>query len=846
MKANGSIEERFTRTWQSRPGISGWIAEVNNRPLGLRYMVTALAFFSVAVVMALVMRIQLAVPDNTLLDPDTYNAIFTMHGSTMLYLFAVPFVEGLGLYLIPLMIGSRDVAFPRLTAFGYWMYLFGGLVIFSSFLFGEVPAAGWTAYTPLSGPQYSGSGVDFWLLGLGLVEIAGITAAIEIVVTILKLRAPGMALQHMPLFAWTYLISGFMILFSFPVLLLATLLLELDRAFSFQFFNPALGGSSLLWQHLFWWFGHPEVYIIFLPATGVVSTIIPVFARRRIVAYPLILAALLIVGFVSFGLWTHHMFTSGIPELPMFFFTAASFMISLAAGVQIFAWIATLWGSRPRFSVPMLYILAFFFIFVNGGLTGVMVATMPFDWQVHDTTFVVAHFHDVLIGGAVLPFLAGLHFWLPKITGRMGGKTWDRVAIGLIFIGFNCTFMPLYAAGLFGLRRRVYSYPEEMGVGTLNLVSSMGAGVLALGFAVALLSLLWHARWGRPAQSDPWQGGTLEWSVTSPPPPYGFRRPAVVAERYPQWLRETAGGPATEPAGGDDYSKELNRVAAVMDGRPAGWRATLVTDGTNGRPQAVQSLPGPTLLPLWIALVLLGATIFFLGQRYLAAAAVTIPALALIAWWATQNPVQDRQEAEELTARLKLPLLTSGRLSTGWWGTVGMLAVLTTVFGALIYSYFYLRLYSDQWPQADLPLPQLDFAPLIFALLAGGGVALAFSSRGWRRGSRPAVLFGLAAAIALGLGFIAGLIWLLLAEPFLPSANAYASIFFTLHGFVLLVTLTGISLLIGVLIRVIGKDEPFSAPRLMLWLQNSEMLWYFAVAAGLAGFAITYLVPRLL
>jgi len=456
MKPDELTEERFTQTWMSRPGLLGWLAEVNNRPLGVRYMITSLVFFAMAVVMALVMRTQLALPDNNLLAPDTYNAIFTMHGSTMLYLFAVPFVEGLGLYLIPLLIGARDVAFPRLTNFGYWMYLFGGLIFFASFLFGTVPDAGWTAYTPLSGPKYSGPGMDFWLLGLGLLEIAGITAAIEIVVTILKFRAPGMALANLPLIAWTYLVIGFMILFSFPVLLLATLLLELDRAFGFQFFNPDMGGSSLLWQHLFWWFGHPEVYIIFLPATGVISTIIPVFARRRIVAYPLILAALLITGFVSFGLWTHHMFATGLPELPMLFFTAASFMVALAAGIQIFAWIATLWGSRPHLGVPMLYILAFFYIFIQGGLTGVMVATMPFDWQTHETTFVVAHFHDVLIGGAVLPFLAGLHYWMPKISGRLPGELWDRVAVGIIFVGFNLTFIPLYVAGLFGMRPNIH------------------------------------------------------------------------------------------------------------------------------------------------------------------------------------------------------------------------------------------------------------------------------------------------------------------------------------------------------------------------------------------------------
>lgn len=846
MKPDALTEERFNRTWMSRPGLLGWIAEVNNRPLGVRYMVTSLIFFAIAVVMALVMRTQLALPDNNLLSPDTYNAIFTMHGSTMLYLFAVPFVEGLGLYLIPLLIGARDVAFPRLTSFGYWMYLFGGLILFASFLFGTVPDAGWTAYTPLSGPKYSGPGMDFWLLGLGLLEIAGITAAIEIVVTILKFRAPGMALKNLPLIAWTYLVIGFMILFSFPVLLLATLLLELDRAFSFQFFNPDMGGSSLLWQHLFWWFGHPEVYIIFLPATGVISTIIPVFARRRIVAYPLILAALLITGFVSFGLWTHHMFATGMPELPMLFFTAASFMVSLAAGIQIFAWIATLWGSRPQFSVPMLYILAFFYIFIQGGLTGVMVATMPFDWQTHETTFVVAHFHDVLIGGALLPFLAGLHYWMPKITGRLPGEIWDRIGVGLIFVGFNLTFVPLYVAGLFGMRRRIFTYPEEMGIGTFNLISTMGSYLLALGFVVALASLLWYGLRGRPAPNDPWQGGTLEWSLASPPPPYGFRSIPVVRDLYPLWPPVASGKLSGGSEAEDKYTRELKSVEAAMDCRPAAWRGTLVTDGINGRPLAVQSLPGPSLLPFVVAVILTLATVCFLAKYYQAAALGIVASLGLSFWWITREPVYDHEEADMLTARLGLPLLTNGRLSTGWCGLVGFLAVLLTVLGALIFSYFYLRLYSQQWPQGNIALPDLSAAVPIFALSAGSGAALIFSARGWRQGRRTNLSIGMSVSISLTLIFIFAQIRSLAAEPFLPTTNAYGSIFFTINGFVLLLALVGVCLLVGTLARVIRKKEPLSHPRLVLWLQNSEMFFFFSVFAGLCGFLVLYLVPHML
>jgi len=369
----------FRKTWSSAPGVRGWFMEVNNQPLGKRFMVTAFVFFTFGGILALLMRVQLAAGELEIIGPERFNQFFTMHGSTMMYLFSVPFLEGLALYLLPLMIGSRDVAFPRLTAFSYWTYLFGGILFYSSFFVGAVPDAGWFAYTPLSGPRYSGLGIDFWLLGLSMVEVAGITAGIEIVVTILKSRAPGMTISRIPLLVWTLLVAGVMILFAFSVLLVATVLLELDRAAGTRFFDPLAGGSSLLWQHLFWFFGHPEVYIMFLPATGIVSMVVATFARRPVAAYALVVVAIVLIGFVSFGLWVHHMFVTGLPELAMSFFTAASLMIGVASGIQIFSWIATLWGTRPQWKPAFLWILGFIFVFVLGGLTGVMVAVVPFD-----------------------------------------------------------------------------------------------------------------------------------------------------------------------------------------------------------------------------------------------------------------------------------------------------------------------------------------------------------------------------------------------------------------------------------------------------------------------------------
>ncbi len=827
--------DRFEATWQSPPGVRGWIATVNNRPLGKRYMITSLMFFALAGVLSLLLRAQLTVADNDLLGPEIYNEIFTMHGSTMMYLFAVPFVEGLALYLVPLMIGSRDVAFPRLTNFGYWMYLFGGLVMYASFVAGQVPDAGWFAYTPLSGRKYSGLGLDFWLLGLGMVEIAGLSAAVEIVVSTLKLRTIGMALHRMPLFVWSSLIAGVMIIFGFTPLLLATLLLEMDRTLGTHFFNPTYGGSSLLWQHLFWFFGHPEVYIIFLPATGVVSTIVPTFARRPIVAYMLIVAALMIIGFVSFGLWMHHMYTTGLPEVSMLFFAAASFSVALASGVQIFAWIATLWGSRPRYDTPLLFILGFIFIFVLGGLTGVMVATMPFDWQVHDTYFVVAHFHYVLIGGAVFPLFAGLFYWWPKLTGRMPAGRWGKLAFWLVFVGFNVTFFPMHILGFFGMPRRVYTYPAELELSGYNVAATIGAAVLALGFLTAASTLVWSMRRGRQAGNDPWNGGTLEWSVPSPPPGYGFARPPVVRDLYPLWPRTS---PAEPPAA-------LQAVAATLDRRPAGWRATLLTDAVNGRPQALQRLPGPTYVPFIAAVGLLVAASAVLAKSYSLAVAAAIFAAGVIGYWLLHEPAIERDEAEDLEARLGLPVVASGPRSTGWWGMLGLLAILATALAALVYSYFYLRLYSQQWPQDGLPLPDLTMGYIAYGILAASGIVLIGSS--WsRRRRRGRPLGAMGGAALLGAGFIGTQLANLLTVPFAPTHSAYASVFFTLNGFILLVAAAGVALQVGLIARSLQSPEPPDAPAQQLRFQVVEMFWYFAVVAGLIAFATTYLSPHLL
>jgi cytochrome c oxidase subunit I+III len=826
---------QLTAVWSPPPGLGTWFAAVNNQRLGKRFMITAFAFFAAGGVLALLMRIQLAVSDNTFLGPQVYNQLFTMHGSTMMYLFAVPFLEGLALYLLPLLIGSRDVAFPRLTAFSYWTYLFGGLMFYASFIAGSVPDAGWFAYTPLSGPEYSGKGVDFWLLGLALVEIAGLTAGAEIVVTILMLRAPGMSLDRMPLFVWTLLVSGVMILFAFSTLLTGTLLLELDRAAGTRFFDPGAGGNSLLWQHLFWFFGHPEVYIIFLPATGIVSSVVAAASGRGVVAYAWVVTAVVLTGFVSFGLWMHHMYTTGLPELGLSFFAAASLMIGIASGIQIFAWIATLWGSRPAITAPLLWVLGFVFIFVIGGFTGVMVAVVPFDWQVHDTFFIVAHFHYVLIGGAVFPVFAGLHLWLPKITGRMLSEALGRWSFWLTFVGFNLTFFPMHIMGFFGLTRRVYTYPADLQIDGYNLAATVGAFIMAAGFIVMVINFARGIAKGPAAPADPWGGGTLEWSVPSPPPAYSFYRPPVVGSRYPKWDRAEAASDSSGQA-----------AATALEGGPLTFRATLSTDPLTGKVQAIQPLAGPSFLPLFAAVGLLVAFLGTLAELYALLPAGLILAGGVFVRWLYPSRVRMRALVEsDLEKTSGLSLFATGNRSCAWWGMICLGAIGATCFGALFYAYFYLWLFSDVWPQGGLPLPQWAFGLPACLGLVGCGGAMYMATRLLAGGKLGQAKLALIAAGLLGLIACGLEVAHLLSLGFDHTVNAYASAVHAILWLLLLVAGVGLALIAAAFKRVAAQSEG-EERHVFLHVQVSALYWYFVVAAALAAFAALHLAPRLL
>ncbi|TAJ43605.1 MAG: cytochrome ubiquinol oxidase subunit I, partial [Brevundimonas sp.] len=469
---------RLTEIWSSEPGARGLFSTVNHTDLGRMFLAVSFFFFLVGGVLAMLIRAQLATPHSAFAGPEIYNQIFTMHGTIMMFLFAIPTFEGLAMYLLPKMLGTRDLAFPRLSAYGFWCYVFGGTMLLVSMVLGIAPDGGWFMYPPLTGPIYSpGINTDFWLIGITFVEISAIAAAVEITVSILKYRAPGMSLDKMPIFAWYALVTALMILTGFPPLILGSILLELERAFGLPFFQAEFGGDSLLWQHLFWLFGHPEVYIIFLPAAGVISTILPVMCRTTLLGYGWIVASATGLAFLSFGIWVHHMFTTGIPHMGLAFFSAASTLVAVPTGVQLFAWIGTMWKGRPSLRMPMLHLLGFFFTFVIGGLTGVMVAVVPFDWQAHDTAFITAHLHYVLFGGFVFPILAGLYYWMPHVSGRARFFRLGELAFALVFIGFHVTFLAMHWVGLLGQRRRISTYLPEDGWTTVNLISSIGSFV---------------------------------------------------------------------------------------------------------------------------------------------------------------------------------------------------------------------------------------------------------------------------------------------------------------------------------------------------------------------------------
>jgi cytochrome c oxidase subunit I+III len=616
LPAADPVHEALDRTWRRRPGFLGWLTTTNHKDIGLRFIITAFVFFVLGGVMALLMRLQLAVPRNTLLGPDVYNQLFTTHGTNMMFLFAVPVMEGMGLYLVPLMVGTRNVSFPRLLNFGYYIYLSAGCILYTGLLLDVGPDMGWFSYVPLAGPDFSpGKRVDLWSQFVTLVEISTLVGAVEIITTAFKQRAPGMSLNRIPLFVWAQVVTSFMVIFAMPAIMLCSTMLATDRMVhvNTQVFNQAEGGDPLLWQHLFWFFAHPEVYIIFLPATGFISAILPAFTRRKDFGYVAMVLALIATAFIGFGVWVHHMFATPLPQLGQGMFTASSLMIVIPNGVQMFCWTATFWGGKVRMGLPLAFVLGFFANFLIGGLTGVMLASVAIDTQVHDTFFVVAHLHYVLIGGSVFPLFGAFYYWFPKWTGRMLNTAAGWVNFVLLFVGFNLTFFPMHTLGIRGMTRRVYTYAPETGWGALNLLATVGAFTMALGVLTFILNVLWSRRNGRPAGDNPWDASTLEWTTSSPPPSYNFRFVPTVRSRDPAW----EDGPDTP----------------VVTGLSLHAREVLVTTTHDAVPDHRYHLPGDSIWPTVLAFVTAGMFVWCIFHPLGFVVGTTAILLVLAGWF---------------------------------------------------------------------------------------------------------------------------------------------------------------------------------------------------------------------
>ena len=739
------LHRELAEIWATGPG---WqrLAAVNHSVIGLRFMATSFVFFAIAGVLGMLTRVQLATPDAKFMDPETYNQVFTVHGSMMLFLFAIPMIEGMAVYLTPKILGTRDFAFPRLTAYGYWCYLFGGSIVAMSLVFGVAPNSGWFMYTPLSSNVYTpGINADVWLIGITFVEISALTLAVEIVVSILKMRAPGMSLDRMPIFGWYMLVTALMMVVAFPPLILGAILLEIERAFGLPFFDPTRGGDPLLWQHLFWLFGHPDVYIIFLPMAGALSTIIPVFANRRLVGYRAIVVAIIALAFVSFGIWVHHMFTVGIPHLALAFFSTGSALVAVPTAVQIFAWLATLAHGRPRWDVPMLYVFGFFFVFVLGGLTGVMLAIVPFDWQAHDSYFVVAHMHYVVGGALAFPLLAAFYYWLPLLTGRTTVHRLSVPAFWLVFVGFNLTFFMMHLVGLLGMPRRVYTYPGDVGWNWLNLLSSAGGFIMTIGFGLVVIDMLTQFRYGRRVRRDPWRTTTLEWAMPIPPAPYAFASLPDV------------GAPAGDVAA-DKRALSLARGEGYLGFARNGWQETLGVHMTSGAPEQLIVLPRPTYLPLCTALATGAAALAMLFQLYLVSLAATLVTACLFVLAGQRAGLARDYGPLPVGHGVSLPPHTEAAGAPPWWALIFTLLADGTIFASLVFGTFYLWIAAPNWPAAVAPAPSLalalgTLAALAIAAVAARGslraLATGASARGWIGFTMLALLAAIAGAVLL-------------------------------------------------------------------------------------------------
>ena len=627
-------QARLTRLWETEPGIKGFFGTVDHKEIGLRYIVTAFILLVFGGIEALIMRVQLATPGATFLTPEQYNQLFSTHGMTMIFLYASPILSGFSNYLWPLLMGSRDMAFPRLNAFSYWVYLASAAFMYAGFLTGNGPNDGWFNYVPYALSEFNpGLNQDYYALGMVFLGISVTVGAANFIVTAARTRAPGMSVNRIPILVWGTLTANAANLVVVPSVSLAFFLLWLERQFGTHFFDPAGGGQPLLWQHLFWIFAHPWVYAIVLPAMGMVSDGLPVFCRRPLVGYSLVALSTVATMIFGFGVWVHHMFATGIPGLGLSFFSGASLVIVFPSAVAVFAWLATIWTGRPVITTAFLFFSSTILLFVIGGVSGFMTASVPVDWQLTDTYFVVAHIHYVLIGINVFPVVGGVYFWFPKMTGKLLNERLGRWNFWTLFIGFNLGFLPMHLSGLWGMPRRVYTYADGMGWNTLNMITSIGSFVFAIGVALLIVNVLKSLKSGAPAGNNPWDAPTLEWATTSPPPPYNFPVIPTVASRHPLWEEQL----------GDAVRSSIDRGMLLDEGKE-----TIGTTALDAVPNMILEMPEDSYAPF---LLTVGLSVLFVGMLVklftIIWIGVAVTAVALLFWMWPRRQLLEREWVHE-------------------------------------------------------------------------------------------------------------------------------------------------------------------------------------------------------
>lgn len=821
-------EARLSKPWETPRSWHYWSA-VNNSQVGVWYTAAAFLFFLFAGVLALLMRYQLALPENDFLSAATYNQFFTLHGSIMMFLFGVPVFEAFSIMILPQMLGARDLPFPRLSAYGFWSFVIGGIFVCGSVFFDAAPRGGWFMYPPLATEFQPGVGADIWLLGLSFIEVAALAAAVELIVGVLKTRPPGMRINLIPLYSWYILVVAGMILFAFPPLIAGDLMFELQRAFHWPFFDPAKGGDPLLWQHLFWIFGHPEVYIIFLPAIALVAMIVPTFARRPMVGYGWIVLAAVGTGFISFGLWVHHMYTTGMPGISLGFFSAASEAVAIPTAVQIFCFLATTLAGKFVRTVPMLFVTGSLAIFVIGGLTGVMVAIAPFDFQAHDSYFVVAHLHYVLIGGMLFPVAAGLYYFYPMATGKAMSEKLGQVAFWLMFVGFNVTFLPMHFTGLLGMPRRVFTYAEGMGFDALNLISSIGAFVLAGGVAVLVYDTVRPRKKQPYCQRNPWGAGTLEWLAEMPAKAWGVRSIPLIEGRYPLWDQK-------------NFIDDVDKGRFYLPDAEEGKRETLLTTNIDAEPIQCLRVPGPTFKAFWAAVFTGGFFIFATYKWYLAA--IISAGLALVTilnWLWTGTAVIPEKKSKHVGLGLTLPLYRSGPKSVGWWAMFITMIGDMSAFFSLVFGYFFFWTVHPDFPPAGASHPGLLW-PLVAAGFLLGAWGLTLLARRLNRSNRAGGFYGslLSGVLCNGMGIAA-----FMAGPYLngmdPTAHAYHAIVWVLVVWAVLHLSVGLVMqLYCVARRLAGR----MTGEYDIDIQNVSLYWHFMALTVTVTIAVTAGFPR--